>query len=159
MTVVRAIREKEREHAAELLTERWGSPIVVSRGVRHDMRTLPTLVAEDSGEIGGLLTYAPSGDTAEIVSLDALLPGHGVGSALMDAMADLAIDNDWWRLWLVTTNDNTRAVRFFQRRGFDLVAVHRGAVDEARRLKPEIPATGEDGIPIRHELELELLLQ
>lgn len=41
----------------------------------------------------------------------------------------------------------------------ELKAVHIGAVDEARSLlKPEIPATGEDGIPIRHEFEFELLL-
>jgi hypothetical protein len=55
----------------------------------------------------------------------------------------------------VTTNDNAPAIRFYQRRGWDLVALHRDAVNESRRLKPEIPATGVDGIPIRHELEFE----
>ena len=61
------------------------------------------------------------------------------------------------RLWLVTTNDNTHALRFYQRRGFDLVRLDRGAVDRARVLKPSIPLEN-DGIPMRHELELELLL-
>jgi hypothetical protein len=36
-----------------------------------------------------------------------------------------------------------------------LVAVHRGGVDEARRLKPSIPLIGEHGIPIHDELEFE----
>ncbi len=62
------------------------------------------------------------------------------------------------RLWLVTTNDNTDALAFYQRRGWDLVAVHRRAVDDARSLKPGIPSLGKGRIPIRHELELELVL-
>jgi hypothetical protein len=39
-----------------------------------------------------------------------------------------------------------------------LIAVHRGAIDEARRVKPEIPLTGHDGIAIHDELELEVQL-
>jgi hypothetical protein len=39
-----------------------------------------------------------------------------------------------------------------------LVALHRGAIDEARRVKPEIPLVGDDGIPIHDELELEFQL-
>ncbi|MGD8245715.1 MAG: hypothetical protein PVG25_02965 [Anaerolineae bacterium] len=62
------------------------------------------------------------------------------------------------RIWLITTNDNLAALRFYQRRGFSLVAVHPGAVDQARTLKPEIPAIGHSGIPIRDEIELELPL-
>ncbi|MGH2876950.1 MAG: hypothetical protein ACRDLV_11925 [Solirubrobacteraceae bacterium] len=39
------------------------------------------------------------------------------------------------------------------------MAVHRGAFDEARRLKPSIPPVGEYGIAIHDELELEFLLR
>jgi hypothetical protein len=60
------------------------------------------------------------------------------------------------RLWVITTNDNVDALRFYQRRGFCLVEVHRGAVDRSRvTLKPEIPAAGACGIPLRDEIELE----
>jgi ribosomal protein S18 acetylase RimI-like enzyme len=63
------------------------------------------------------------------------------------------------RIWLVTTNDNVDALRFYQRRGFRLRALRPGAVDEARRLlKPRIPATGIYGIELRDELELELVV-
>ncbi len=153
---IRPVRDDEREPVAALLTERWGSPVVVSRGIRHDLRELPTLVAEQDGDIVGIVTYAPADDEAEVPSLDALRPDHGVGTALLDAVIDVALAAGWRRLWLVTTNDNTHALRFYQRRGWQLVAVHRGAVDDARRIKPEIPERGNDDIPIRHELELEL---
>jgi hypothetical protein len=40
------------------------------------------------------------------------------------------------RLWLVTTNDNTAALRFYQRVAFDLAALHGDTVLAARVLKP-----------------------
>jgi GNAT superfamily N-acetyltransferase len=158
MVSVREPRDEERERIIAILVERWGAPIVVSRGVRHDMRELPTLVADEDGEIAGVLTYNPSEREAEVVSIDALRQNRGIGTALLDAVVDVALASGWRRLWLITTNDNTTALRFYQRRGWDLVAVHRDAVDESRRLKPEIPQTGDDDIPIKHELELELVL-
>jgi ribosomal protein S18 acetylase RimI-like enzyme len=59
---------------------------------------------------------------------------------------------------LITTNDNTHALRFYQRRGFVLSALHRGAIRRSRQLKPEIPLAGFGGIPIRDELELQMSL-
>ncbi|MFT4218235.1 MAG: hypothetical protein QM619_13770 [Micropruina sp.] len=55
-------------------------------------------------------------------------------------------------------NDNTRALRSYQRAGWDLVALHRDAMDDVRRLKPGVPRHGMDGIPLRHQLELEFPL-
>ena len=37
-------------------------------------------------------------------------------------------------------------------------AFRRNALDQVRMIKPEIPLTGMDGIPLRHEIDLELLL-
>jgi hypothetical protein len=62
------------------------------------------------------------------------------------------------RLWLITTNDNLHALRFYQRRGLVLVAVHRNAIEQSRKLKPQIPKLGYDNIPVRDEIELELIL-
>jgi ribosomal protein S18 acetylase RimI-like enzyme len=56
---------------------------------------------------------------------------------------------------VTTTNDNLNALRFYQRRGFRIMGVHPGAVNEARRLKPSIPAIGAYGIPICDEIDLE----
>jgi hypothetical protein len=85
-------------------------------------------------------------------------PGQGVGTALIEAVKVAAIEAGCRRLWLMTTNDNLHALGFYQRRGFRLVAVYPGAVDAARLLKPEIPLLGNDGIPIRDEIELEIAL-
>jgi hypothetical protein len=51
------------------------------------------------------------------------------------------------------------ALRFYQRRDFELVAVHRDLRETAQRLKPSIPLVGEFGIPICDEIELEKRLR
>ena len=145
-----------RGEARALWPARWGSTRVVSRGRLHDLDALPGFVALEDGAFAGVATYRVDGDACEVVSLDALREGSGAGRALLDAIAASARAAGCRRLWLVTTNDNTAAMRFYQRRGWRLAALHRGAVDAARVLKPEIPATGADGIAIRDELEFEL---
>ena len=127
-------------------------------GVLHDPNVLPAFVAEIDGTPVGLLTYRDDGQAREVVTVDALRRGAGVGAALLDAVEREAREHDIKRLWLLTTNDNTPALRAYQRAGWDLVALHRCAVAADRALKPTIPLTGLDGIPIRHELELERLL-
>ena len=148
----------DRSQIEALLTSSWGSTTVVSRGVAHDAAVLPAFVATRAGELVGLATYRISGGACELVSLDATERRRGVGSALLAHVAQQARAHGGGRLWLITSNDNLDALRFYQRRGLRLVAVHRGAVDQARRLKPSIPLTGEHGIPIHDELELELVL-
>ncbi|MGW7821758.1 GNAT family N-acetyltransferase [Streptomyces puniciscabiei] len=142
----------------EMFTARWGGTVSVSRGVAHDTTALPGFVAKLQGERVGAVTYRRDGDECELVTLDSARQGAGVGTALVDAVVRAARAVGARRLWLVTTNDNVRALRFYQRYGFDLVAVHRDAVARSRTLKPAIPQLGMDGIPIRHELELELRL-
>ncbi|TDC33570.1 GNAT family N-acetyltransferase [Micromonospora sp. 15K316] len=135
----------------------WGGPYVIAHDTRYDLRTLPTLVAvDDAGAVLGALAHHRDADGLEVVSVVAAVPGEGVGTLLLEAAATRARAAGLHRLWLITTNDNLRALRFYQRRGLRLVAVDPGAVDRARRLKPEIPFVGEDGIPLHDELVLEL---
>ncbi|MFI7605400.1 GNAT family N-acetyltransferase [Micromonospora sp. NPDC049366] len=143
--------------AVDALHEReWGGPYVIGHDTRYDLRTLPTLVAVDgAGAVVGALAHHRDGDGLEVVSVVAARPGGGAGTALLDAAARTARAAGLARLWLITTNDNLRALRFYQRRGLRLVGVDRGAVDRARRLKPEIPLIGENGIPLHDELILE----
>ena len=63
------------------------------------------------------------------------------------------------RIWLTTTNDNMTAMTFNQRLGFRIVQVRPGAVDEARKFKPQIPQVSANGIPIRDEIVLALDLE
>jgi len=153
------ITTTHRAWVRQTLSEHWGSPQLVSRGKVHAGDRLPGFIALRQGQAAGLATYHLAGQQCEIVSLDSLAPGLGIGSALIEAVKALAQGTGCRRLWLVTTNDNLPAIRFYQKRGFHLVAVHPDAVQISRTLKPCIPETGLEGIPIRDELEFEIILK
>jgi ribosomal protein S18 acetylase RimI-like enzyme len=153
---LRRLCTADRAIVIPLLEQAWGSVDVValSLGGVVDASTLPGWLAEQDGEVVGLLTYLVTGDLVDIVTINAFA-GGGVGTALVRALvAD--VRGSATRVRVTTTNDNTRALRFYQRAGFRLTALRPGAVAAARRLKPEIPETGDDGIPIRDEIELEM---
>ena len=143
--------------AVEAFLARWNSSRVVRRGALERPIEHPSLLAGEDGRLLGVLTYVIDGDGCEVLTLHADVRRRGVGSALIAAVQRLAAEAGCTRLWLITTNDNVDALRFYQRRGFRLAALHRGSVDDSRaRLKAEIPAVGDHGIPLRDELELEL---
>jgi ribosomal protein S18 acetylase RimI-like enzyme len=156
---IRLAEESDDSWLNRVFTESWGSNTVVSRGREHRLDRLPCLIAEVDAERCGVATYSIEGDSAELVTIEALQPGRGVGSALLSAVIERVKHEGCRRLWLVTSNDNLDAVRFYQRRGFRLVAVHIGAVDAARGVKPQIPEMGSYGIAIHDEIELALELQ
>jgi GNAT superfamily N-acetyltransferase len=139
-----------------ILEEHWGGAAVVSRGRIHRADELPALVALLDGERVGLLTYRIADAQCEIVSLDSLV--IGAGRPLIDAIRRTAVESGCRRLWLITTNDNLGALRFYQKVGFVLFAVHPNALEISRRLKPSIPSVGIGGIPLRDEIELEMPL-
>jgi ribosomal protein S18 acetylase RimI-like enzyme len=142
--------------AADLIADRWGSRVVVTRGRAHQADRLPGFVALTEGEPLGLATYRLEGGACELVTLDSLAPGRGIGRALVAAVAGAARAAGCRRLWLITTNDNLRAVRFYQNLGFHIAAIHLNALEDSRRIKPEIPLTGIDGIPLADEIELDM---
>jgi ribosomal protein S18 acetylase RimI-like enzyme len=134
------------------------SPYVVAHGELYYPHELYGFVAESGDEHLGLITYRVDGSECEIITLDSELENRGIGTALLESVMLEAQAMGCLRLWLITTNDNLRALGFYQKRGFELVAVHRGAVDRSREIKPQIPLAGETGIPIRDEIELEMYL-
>ena len=156
--LVRPSAELDRDWVNDVLIQRWGAPTIISRGHVHDAPTLPALVAEVDGKRLGLATYDTDGEQVQLVTLDALVQSQGIGTALLFAVREQAASLGCRRLWLVTTNDNIDAIRFYQRRGMRIAALHRGAVDEARRLQPTIAEVGDYAIPVHDEIELELLL-
>ena len=157
MRTIRPLADLDRLRLAETLVRSWGSTQMDTRGRLVDVLTLPGYVAEDDGNWIGYLSYENRAGDIEVVVLEALVESQGVASALLARCAQDALAAAARRLWLLTSNDNTPALRFYQRRGFVLVAVHRDAITHARaNLKPEIPLTGKDDIPLRDEIELEL---
>ncbi len=156
---IRTKTEADQAWCRDLLSDHWGSARVVSRGRLHHADTLPGLIVELQGEPAGLLTYRIEDAECEIVTLNSLLEQRGIATALLNAVTTEAVRNGCHRLWLITTNDNLPALRFYQKRGFTLAAVYPHAVQEARKRKPEIPELGWEDIPIRDEIEFEKILQ
>lgn len=157
MEIIRLGQDRRGEVIPHVLAE-WGDP-VISKGEAVDVRDLPGFVALVDGQVAGALLYRIKDGACEIVVLYALLQGQGVGSSLVRAAVQEAQMQQCRCIWLVTTNDNTHAIRFYQRLGFDLVAAHINAFEVTKRMKKE-PLVGEilgmDDIPIRHELEFEI---
>jgi GNAT superfamily N-acetyltransferase len=157
MTIgVRPLEDDDRPWAIELMRERWGGEVQVVNGKARDASRLEGFVAELEGEPVGLATYETRGAECELVTLDSLREGAGAGSALVAAVASAAWKQGCRRLSVVTTNDNVRALAFYQRRGFVLSALRLRAVEKARRIKPEIPELGFHDIPDEIELTLKL---
>jgi GNAT superfamily N-acetyltransferase len=117
------------------------------------------LVAESNSRPVGLLTYQPGSAEWEVVTLSAASEGRGIGAALLGHVGDLARAAGAGRIFLTTSNDNLNALGFYQKRGWRLAAIHRGAMDRARVAKPELSAVGMNGIPMHDEIELELRLR
>lgn len=139
--------------------EQWGDEFIAVHGAIYYPHQLPGFLAMDKkGAIVGYASYNLAPPVGELVSINAIETGKGVGSALLRAVVAEARQAGCCRLWLVTTNDNLDALGFYQKRGFCLVAVYAGAIEQSRKIKPSIPMFGSNGIPIRDELELELVL-
>ena len=155
---IKPIKDSDREWVRGLLMDSWGSPRVVTRGKIHNADELPGFIAVYRDEPAGLVTYRLYGDVCEIITLNSLVEGIGIGATLLDSVRDAASAAGCRRIWLITTNDNLHAIRFYQKRGFVLAALHRNAIEQSRKLKPGIPLTGIDGIPLRDEIEMEILL-
>ncbi len=139
-------------------SERWGGEFVAAHGTVHHPENVDGFVFEKDNEWIGLVTFVITQDECEVTSLDSLREGQGIGTELLNAVEEEARKWNCKRLFLITTNDNMYALRFYQKRGFELVAVHCGAVNESRKIKPSIPLIGFDGIPLRDEIELEMIL-
>jgi GNAT superfamily N-acetyltransferase len=123
---IRQIGDSDREWMARLLKEQWGSEKIVTRG------------------------------KCEITSLDSLVEGIGIGTTLIESVKEVAKANKCRKVWLITTNDNLHALGFYQKRGFVIANIYANAIAESRKLKPEIPEIGNDGIVIRDEIEMEI---
>ena len=152
---VRQVSDEDREWVRELIRERWGDETVAGHGVLCRPAELDGFIAVEGGEPVGLATYRIGRHACEIVTIDSLVEGRGVRSSLVEAVHERAHRTGCARLWLVTTNDNERALLFYDKLGFRVVAVREGAVNESRQLKPSIPLIGRGGVPVTDEIELE----
>jgi len=154
--LVRSIEACDRNWVESFVKSHWGSEIVVAKGRVLRPVELDGFVGFNGKNPVGLLTYRIEGPDCEIVTIDSIAQGEGVGTALINAVRERAKVKGCRRLWLITTNDNLNALGFYQKRGFRLIAIYPDALEASRKLKPQISIKAANGIPIRDELELEL---
>lgn len=152
------ITEQFRNYVNKILQDEWCCPPSVSKGKIIDTTKLPGFIFIEGETIQGIITYNIDDVHCEIVTLNSFKENNGIGTILINAVLEVAKEQKCKRLWLITTNDDINAIRFYQKKGFDLVAIHINAMEASRRLKPSIPLIGMDNIPIKHELEFEIKL-
>ena len=155
----RRIEDNDREAISAFIERHWHSRIVMSRGRAYRPHEHEGFIEWRDDEIVGLLTMAYEDEALQVLTLNSMLEGERIGSALMLMAIEDARERDIDRIWLTTTNDNVRAFGFYQKLGFRLVQVNVGVVDEARKVKPQIPELGQEGIPIHDELVFELCIK
>lgn len=152
---IRKIIPQDLNWVKEVIHKRWLGDFVVTRGKIHQPEDLGGFIAEVKGQKKGLVTFKIVSQEMEIVSLDSFWKRKGLGTALLNKAQSFAKKKNLKRIWLIATNDNLSALRFYQKRGFQIVKVYPNALKISRKLKPEIPEIGENDIPLRDEIELE----
>ena len=161
MTAIHRLTAADVPRVRQFWDERWDAEFVVAHETVFHPENVSGVIALDGNDWVGLITYTFSDTDCEIVSLDTLheRENEGIGTTLIEKVIEEARANQCRRVHLTTTNDNLRALGFYQKRGFQLCALRVNAMEATRNLKPKIPLLGENGIPLRDEIELEMLLQ
>ncbi|MEW6086103.1 MAG: GNAT family N-acetyltransferase [Chloroflexota bacterium] len=155
---IRRLISEDIPRLRQFWNEHWSGEFIVTRGNIHQPEDVVGFVVEDGDFWAGLVTFRIANDECEVISLDGLRDGEGIGTMLLRKVIEEACSRKCRRVFLITTNDNLYALGFYQRRDFELVAIHRNALEETRKLKPTIPIIGQNHIPLRDEIELEMIL-
>jgi len=156
---IRKICEKDKEWIRKFIIKEWGSEKIISCGKAYYPHKLPGFVAVANKKYLGLVTYILRKEKCELISLNTLRKGKGIGTTLLEAVKSSVRKIGCKKIFLATTNDNLNALRFYQKRGFNIKAFYPDSITCARKkLKPEIPLLGNYGIPIRDEIGLEIIL-
>lgn len=156
---LKEITEENRELTNKILINEWETTDIIIRGKVVDGTKVPGIVAYKDDEIIGLITYIIENNECEIVSLNSYIENKGIGTNLIQKVKEIATKENCTRLKLITTNDNIRAIEFYQKRGFTFATLYKNAIEISRKLKPEIPMYADNGLPIRDEIEFEMLIK
>ena len=152
---IERISNETRDLVNQFFIDNWFSTDMSIRGEILDGTKLDGFLLQEDNTIIGLVTYTFFGDICEITSIDSKKENIGLGSALLKEVEKVAKNNNCKKMRLITTNDNMRALQFYQKRGYCLTKLYPNAMEEVRKVKPDIPELGDNDIPLRDEIELE----
>jgi ribosomal protein S18 acetylase RimI-like enzyme len=156
--IVREKNDGDNSWIEEKLKENWGSSIIVTRRKKHELIDLGGFVIENSEKKLGICLYRIENNECEMVVLEAFEQRKGLGTALLNKLIEKGSSDKIRRIWLITTNDNIDALRYYQKHGFELVCIYRNEIEYSRKMKLEIPMIGNYGIKIKDEIEMEKVL-
>lgn len=152
--ILAPLNQNDKEWLKQLWLSEWCGEIMISRGKKHHFQDLQSVIAWLDDVRVGAATYRIGAHDCELMSINSTVQGLGIGSKLISAVEESATQSGINRIWLITSNDNLDALKFYQRRGYRITAVYPNAIDEARKRKPTIPKVGYYDIPIHDEIEL-----
>ena len=152
------ITKKNRQKVEQIIEDNWiSTDVYISDNKLVDCRQVDGFVACDGGNILGVITYIMYDKICEIVTLNSLESNKGIGTALCNELIEYAKKNNCKFIKVITTNDNLNALKFYQKRGFCLKEIFPNALEYVRK-KKSIPLIGENNIPLRDTIELEMVL-
>ena len=152
---IEKITEQTRELVNKFFIDNWYSTDISMGDKIVDGTKVDGFLVLENNIIIGLVTYIIFDEICKIVSLDSKKESIGIGTALLKEVEKSATKNNCKKIRLITTNDNLRALQFYQKRGYYITKIYPNAMEQVRKLKPNVPLIGENGIPLRDEIELE----
>lgn len=153
---IHALSDDDAAIVKSIAETQWGDNLILVHGAKFYLDQLPGFKAMHGKSWVGLSTYDIKDEICEIVSLDSFIPGMGTGRKLVEKITETARQAGCKRIILITTNDNINAIGFYQKIGFQMVWVEPDAVTRSREIKPSIPLTAENGLPIRDEITFQM---
>ena len=123
------IKDDLRNKVKGFLETYWGSSKMVTRGKIHHVNKLPGYVVIVENEIKGLISYNIIDHECEIVIIYSQIKNIGIGTGFLDLVIKSAKQEKCKRIWLISTNDNTPAIKFFQKRNFEWVNFYKNSVE------------------------------
>jgi GNAT superfamily N-acetyltransferase len=154
------MQDCDRPAVQAFIEEHWRAPHLCIKGRLYRPHEYEGFVVRDEGAITALITYVHDSDDVLILTQNSRARGAGIGTSQVLKVIGVARERKAKRIWLTTTNANLEALGFYQRMGFRIAGVHRDGIDEARRTqKHEIPEFAPNGLPLRDEIEMELVLE
>jgi hypothetical protein len=148
----------DRTALEDLLRLRWSDGTIFVRGRLLSPQDVEAFGAYLNNRLQGVVTWRVEDGTLYMLTMNNITDKRGVSTALLDKMLAVGREKGFPFMRALLTNDNWPGFRWYQRRGFRIVAVHPGVVDMMRAMKPSIPERGVEGIPMRDEIELEIVL-
>lgn len=148
---------EDSDQIALMMQEHWGGEPLVVRAKNYFPSKLNGVIAQRADKWVGFLFYDFQGNDCEIIVFEVFEKFKGIGTKILDKFKEIARNKRCERIYLMTHNDNLDALRFYQTRGFHICGIHLNSMEIARQIKPG-PEIGDYGIPIRDEIDLELML-